>query len=92
MQHTATPQWYSHTYNRPLAYHLVATCARFLPRPARLALAKTIAPLFQRMEDLGIRELWSDAPGVADWFKRIKARPSYGVAFYEGSRLFDSLD
>lgn len=48
-QHSATPQWYSHTYNRPWAYHLVAACSHYLPRPARLSLARAIAPLFQRM-------------------------------------------
>jgi KDO2-lipid IV(A) lauroyltransferase len=49
MQPTSTPQWYSHAYNRPLAYHLVTACAHCLPRPARLSLARSIAPLFQRM-------------------------------------------
>jgi lauroyl/myristoyl acyltransferase len=48
-QPTSTPQWYSHAYNRPLLYHLVATCAHFLPRPARLTLARAIAPLFHHM-------------------------------------------
>ena len=42
-------QWYRHPYNRLSAYRLVAACARWLPRPARLTLARTIAPLFQRM-------------------------------------------
>jgi glutathione S-transferase len=46
-----------------------------------------MAPLFQRMEDLGLEELWADAPRVADWFARIKARPAYAAAFYEGSRM-----
>jgi glutathione S-transferase len=51
-----------------------------------------VAPLFQRMEDLGMDDLWADYPRVADWFARIKARPAYQTAFYEGSRLTDELD
>ncbi len=48
-----------------------------------------MAPLFQRMEDLGLDDLWAGAPRVADWFARIRARPAYQAAFYEGSRLID---
>lgn len=51
-----------------------------------------VAPLFQRMEDLGMSDLWADRPRVADWFERLKARPAYQTAFYEGSRLTDELD
>lgn len=50
-----------------------------------------MAPLFQRMEDLGMAELWAGSPRVADWYKRIKARPAYQTAFYEGSRLTGPL-
>ena len=48
-----------------------------------------VAPLLQRMEDLGMDDLWADYPRVGDWFERIKARPAYQTAFYEGSRLID---
>lgn len=51
-----------------------------------------VAPLFQRMEDLGMSDLWDDFPRVADWFARLQARPAYQTAFYEGSRLTDELD
>ena len=51
-----------------------------------------VAPLFQRMEDLGLSDIWADTPRVADWFERIKTRPAYQEAFYEGSRLTDELD
>jgi len=51
-----------------------------------------VAPLFQRMEDLGMSDLWADYPRVTDWFERLKARPAYQTAFYEGSRLTDELD
>lgn len=51
-----------------------------------------VAPLFQRMEDLGMADIWQGAPLVADWFERMRARPAYQTAFYEGSRLTDQLD
>lgn len=51
-----------------------------------------VAPLFQRMADLGMSDLWADRPRVADWFERLKSRPAYQTAFYEGSRLTDELD
>ena len=51
-----------------------------------------VAPLFQRMEDLGMADSWANAPQVSDWFARMKARPAYQAAFYEGSRLTDQFD
>lgn len=48
-----------------------------------------MAPLFQRMEDLGMTDIWEAAPAVADWFERIKARPAFDVAFYPGARMTD---
>jgi glutathione S-transferase len=51
-----------------------------------------VAPLFQRMEDLGMTDNWANAPQVSDWFARMKARPAYQAAFYEGSRLTDQFD
>jgi glutathione S-transferase len=46
-----------------------------------------VAPLIDRMEDLGFAWLWDEFPTVADWLKRIQARPAYRQAFYKGSRL-----
>jgi glutathione S-transferase len=47
-----------------------------------------VAPLIDRMEDLGMEALWeTDHPRVAEWLKRIQARSAYGAAFYHGSRL-----
>lgn len=46
-----------------------------------------MAPLFQRMEDLRLDSLWAEAPAVADWFARCRARPSWPAAFPPGSRL-----
>ena len=48
-----------------------------------------LAPLFERMGELSLSDMWDDAPAVADWFARIKARPSFDAAFYPGSRLGD---
>ncbi|MYZ47487.1 glutathione S-transferase family protein [Propylenella binzhouense] len=46
-----------------------------------------VAPLIDRMEDLGLAALWADRPRVAEWLAGIQARPAYQKAFYEGSRL-----
>lgn len=37
-------------------------------------------PYMLRLEHLGMAVLWSDKPGVADWFGRIKQRPAYQTA------------
>ncbi|WP_043286269.1 glutathione S-transferase family protein [Paraburkholderia oxyphila] len=46
-----------------------------------------VLPLLIRMEDLGYAYLWENAPGVQAWMERVKARPSYAIAFYEGALL-----
>ncbi len=47
-----------------------------------------MAPLLQRMEDLGMADMWTtDRPRVADWYARIRARDAYRAAFYPGSRM-----
>jgi glutathione S-transferase len=47
-----------------------------------------VAPLLDRIEDLGFAEIWeNNFPMVSDWLVRIQARPSYHQAYYEGSRL-----
>ena len=49
-----------------------------------------LAPLLQRLEDLGMAAMWQpQRPRVADWFARIQARPAYRAAFYPGARLTD---
>lgn len=47
-----------------------------------------VAPLIDRLEDLGLENLWEENyPGVADWLRQIQARPAYREAFYHGCRL-----
>ncbi|MDP2619552.1 MAG: glutathione S-transferase family protein [Hyphomicrobiales bacterium] len=47
-----------------------------------------VAPLIDRQEDIGLEYLWEEnCPSVADWLRRIQARPAYKKAYYRGSRL-----
>lgn len=46
-----------------------------------------VAPLLDRMEDLGHAYLWSDKPAVTAWLSRFRARESWGKTFYRGARL-----
>lgn len=50
-----------------------------------------VAPLFDRMDDLGLASLWQSNPRVADWLARFRARPSWATTFYAGARLSDTL-
>jgi len=50
----------------------------------------SVAPLLDRLEDLGLEALWEESyPRVAEWLARIQARPAYGRAYYHGSRTSD---
>lgn len=46
-----------------------------------------VAPTIDRLDDLGLAHLWDRHARVADWYERLKARPSYASAFYPGSRI-----
>lgn len=48
-----------------------------------------VAPLFDRMDDLGHARLWLGKPVVAAWLERFRARPSWRTTFYAGARLSD---
>jgi len=50
-----------------------------------------VAPMLDRMNDLGYAELWSDLPNVVDWYARIRERPSFQKTFYENSRVSEFL-
>lgn len=46
-----------------------------------------VLPSMIRMDDLGYEFLWEDLPGVVRWLKAMKGRPSYKIAYYDGSLL-----
>jgi len=47
-----------------------------------------MAPLLQRMEDLGMVNMWAaNRPRVGHWYDSIRARAAYQTAFYPGSRM-----
>ncbi len=46
-----------------------------------------LAPLFVRMEDLAMVDMWAEKPNVTRWYELMNARPAFQKAFYEGSRL-----
>lgn len=48
-----------------------------------------IAPLLDRMDDLGHAYLWADKPAVKAWLARFRARDAWGKTFYKGARLSD---
>ena len=71
--------------------------AQLAPRPWLLgeqySLADIIvAPLIDRMADLGMDHLWTDTcPRVADWYARMQQRPAFQATFYPGSRMSEFL-
>jgi len=48
-----------------------------------------LIPTFQRLEDLGLEDMWAPYPKVSDWFDRTRERPSFDVAYYPGAKVFD---
>ena len=46
-----------------------------------------MAPLFDRMDDLGLARLWESTPRVGDWLARFRERSSWRTTFYQGTRL-----
>lgn len=44
-----TPQWYTHSYNRPAVYRVMARCSPFLPRPLRFGCARLVACLLRHL-------------------------------------------
>ena len=52
-----------------------------------------VAPLIDRMADLGLSDLWEKScPRVTDWYARIQERPAFAKAFYSGARLTEFLE
>ncbi|MGE0563704.1 MAG: glutathione S-transferase family protein [Pseudolabrys sp.] len=51
-----------------------------------------VAPLIDRMNDLGFSEIWTGKfPRVADWYARMQARPAFQATFYKGARMSEFL-
>lgn len=51
-----------------------------------------VAPLIDRMADLGMEDIWTDKyPRVSDWYERMQARPAFQKTFYEGARMSEFL-
>ena len=51
-----------------------------------------VAPLLDRMDDLGHAYLWADAPAVQGWLARFRERGSWQATFYAGTRMSDMYD
>jgi glutathione S-transferase len=51
-----------------------------------------VAPLIDRMADLGKADLWEGRyPRVTDWYARMQARPAFRETFYPGARVSEFL-
>lgn len=49
-----------------------------------------VSPLFDRMEDLGLEQIWEENHvHVTTWFQSMKLRPAYLRAYYKGARFSD---
>ncbi len=51
-----------------------------------------IAPTMDRMNDLGLAEVWSDLSIVVQWFDHVRSQPAYKKTFYKGTRLSEIYD
>jgi len=47
----------------------------------------SILPTVVRMEDLGLQHFYASRENVADWYGRIRERPSFAEAYYPKSRI-----
>jgi glutathione S-transferase len=51
-----------------------------------------VAPLIDRMADLGLSEIWTGRfPRVSAWYARMQARPAFQKTFYPGARMSEFL-
>jgi len=46
-----------------------------------------LIPTVVRMVDLGLDHVWTDLPKIQEWLDRATARPSFDIAYYEGTRM-----
>lgn len=47
----------------------------------------SVLPVFVRMDDIGLGELWADCRRVTDWYRRFREKNAVKRAFYHGSLL-----
>ena len=51
-----------------------------------------VAPLVDRMADLGFADIWEGKyPRTTEWYQRMQARPAFQATFYPGSRMSEFL-
>jgi glutathione S-transferase len=51
-----------------------------------------LIPTIDRLADLGLASLWqSDHPQVADWYARVRQRPSFARTYFPGTRLSEEF-
>jgi glutathione S-transferase len=51
-----------------------------------------VAPLIDRMADLGLAEIWNGKyQRVTEWYQRMQARPAFKATFYPGTRMSEFL-
>jgi len=52
-----------------------------------------LTPYITRLDDMGMAGYWRDRPRVADWYERIRARPSHRKTIYDegNAEVFDLL-
>ena len=51
-----------------------------------------MVPTIDRMNDLGLAELWADHALVSAWFGRVRERPAFEKTYYRGTRLSEIYD
>lgn len=52
----------------------------------------SLAPLLDRMQDLGFDSLWGHLPGVQNWLSNVQSKESFQAAFYKGARLSERIE
>jgi len=50
-----------------------------------------VTPTIDRMNDLGLSEIWAQRPRVTAWYARMQARPAFKKAYMPGSRLSEFM-
>jgi len=46
-----------------------------------------VFPTIVRMEDLELTQLWQGKTAFINWYERMKKRPSFNMAYYQGARV-----